>query len=410
MADYVDHGHVAPEPATEVSRFPMEFHGKGGEYFKIWIVNILLSIVTLYIYSAWAKVRSRRYFYGNTVLDNSPFEYHATGLQLLLGRMIGLALFIFVVLSDSLALQIVGIVYLFLVLLAPWAIWRSTIFNARMSSYRNIRFGFTGGVGKFYWYLLILPFLPLIVLSAIAYGVFALGLFPEVARGHFVAGAPIVVGGLVALGFLLMYLLVPYVHCKLSQYTIDHYKYGQAEFDAELSVRRYYLIYAQSGGLVLLIFVVFSTLGWLFTSFGVDGLNMASMLEDGEPGPLLTYLLMGAYFVFLGVLYLAMVFFQSRIRNYLYRRTLVGSEVQPDSTVTARGLFWLTLTNLLLVIVTLGFGYPWAAVRKARFFAGNTAAWSALPLEGFVADQQARVSAMGEEIGDALDMDLNIGL
>ncbi len=30
------------------------FTGNGGEYFRIWIVNLMLTIVTLGIYSAWA--------------------------------------------------------------------------------------------------------------------------------------------------------------------------------------------------------------------------------------------------------------------------------------------------------------------------------------------------------------------
>ena len=65
-----------------------QFHGKAGEYFKIWIVNIALSILTLGIYSAWAKVRTRRYFYGNTSLDGSRFDYLADPLAILKGRMI----------------------------------------------------------------------------------------------------------------------------------------------------------------------------------------------------------------------------------------------------------------------------------------------------------------------------------
>ena len=44
----------------------IQFTGSGSEYFKIWIVNVLLTIVTLGIYSAWAKVRRLRYFYNNT--------------------------------------------------------------------------------------------------------------------------------------------------------------------------------------------------------------------------------------------------------------------------------------------------------------------------------------------------------
>ena len=49
------------------------FTGTGKEYFKIWIVNILLSIVTLGIYSAWAKVRTEKYLHGNTFLNGSSF-------------------------------------------------------------------------------------------------------------------------------------------------------------------------------------------------------------------------------------------------------------------------------------------------------------------------------------------------
>ena len=65
-------------PASDRSHSPIidhqiEFEGKGGEYFRIWIVNVLLSIVTLGIYSAWATVRTRRYFYANVKLAGEGF-------------------------------------------------------------------------------------------------------------------------------------------------------------------------------------------------------------------------------------------------------------------------------------------------------------------------------------------------
>lgn len=45
-----------------IRREAITFSATGSEYFRIWIVNLLLSIVTLGIYSAWAKVRRNRYF------------------------------------------------------------------------------------------------------------------------------------------------------------------------------------------------------------------------------------------------------------------------------------------------------------------------------------------------------------
>jgi uncharacterized membrane protein YjgN (DUF898 family) len=63
-----------PAPGSVRTEHPFEFGGDAREYFRIWIVNLALSVVTLGIFSAWAKVRSERYFYGNTRLDGDPFE------------------------------------------------------------------------------------------------------------------------------------------------------------------------------------------------------------------------------------------------------------------------------------------------------------------------------------------------
>jgi hypothetical protein len=59
---------LPPRAARAVAAIerPFEFRGEAREYFRIWIVNLALGIVTLGVYSAWAKVRSERYFYGNT--------------------------------------------------------------------------------------------------------------------------------------------------------------------------------------------------------------------------------------------------------------------------------------------------------------------------------------------------------
>jgi hypothetical protein len=45
------------------------FNGTGKEYFRIWIVNLCLTIATAGIYSAWAKVRRLQYFHRNTALE-----------------------------------------------------------------------------------------------------------------------------------------------------------------------------------------------------------------------------------------------------------------------------------------------------------------------------------------------------
>ena len=86
--------------SAQVVRHPPEFNGKTGEYFGIWFVNLLLSLVTLGIYSAWAKVRTERYFYGNTRLAGSSFDYLADPVAILKGRLIAYAVVIVLVLSS----------------------------------------------------------------------------------------------------------------------------------------------------------------------------------------------------------------------------------------------------------------------------------------------------------------------
>ncbi|MCE2494032.1 MAG: DUF898 family protein [Alphaproteobacteria bacterium] len=58
-----------PEPQR------IQFAGRGSEYFGIWIVNVLLSVVTFGIWTAWAKVRRVQYFNGRTLVLGDPLDF-----------------------------------------------------------------------------------------------------------------------------------------------------------------------------------------------------------------------------------------------------------------------------------------------------------------------------------------------
>src|SRR5690606_1900422 len=89
-----DAASPAAPPPLSMRREPFAFTGTAREYFGIWIVNILLTILTLGVYSAWAKVRRNRYFYGNTRLAGGSFDYHASPVRILIGRIIVLVIFV----------------------------------------------------------------------------------------------------------------------------------------------------------------------------------------------------------------------------------------------------------------------------------------------------------------------------
>jgi hypothetical protein len=114
-------GHVSPgsdagtrqasQPEGDgVSRVPFEFTGSGSEYFKIWLVNVILSFITIGIYSAWAKVRRKQYFYGNTKILESGFQYLADPVKILKGRLVVVGFFIFYSVFSRLLPIVSGIV------------------------------------------------------------------------------------------------------------------------------------------------------------------------------------------------------------------------------------------------------------------------------------------------------------
>src|SRR5207302_10788431 len=68
------------------------FTGHGSEYFRIWVVNVLLTLLTLGLYSAWAKVRKATYFRRNTWIDGHVFDYHGNPVAVLRGRLAAVVL------------------------------------------------------------------------------------------------------------------------------------------------------------------------------------------------------------------------------------------------------------------------------------------------------------------------------
>ncbi len=64
----------------------LEFTGTGAEYFRLWVVNAALTLLTLGIYSAWAKVRKVGYFARNTRAFGDPLHFTANPWAILRGR------------------------------------------------------------------------------------------------------------------------------------------------------------------------------------------------------------------------------------------------------------------------------------------------------------------------------------
>ena len=390
------------------------FKGKGSEYFKIWIVNLFLSILTLGIYSAWAKVRTKRYLYGSTSIEGSAFEYHASPITILKGRLIAVALLIIY----SVLGQIFPLVGIFLLILLfafiPWIIWRSLKFNARMTSHRNVHFSFNGLLKKSYLYYLVIPYIfPLLISLIVSF------LYSVVFNGYqieyfynylsdiynfsenYFDETLILVGGSVSIYIL----MIPYVHKIKMSYYLNNSYFGQGKFSSNIVASKFYLIDILTF-LVTAAFFLFPVMIYLLI-YGINalfGYGYGPEFLDNINSIVLVFLIILAYVFMLSVVFLSTAFFISKIRNYVYSKTELNENIGINSNLNTWRLYWIYLSNFFLMIFTVGLAYPLTIIRKTKYMAETISIVNAEALSLFVSEQEQQNSALGEEIGEAFDV------
>ena len=149
------------EPSSPGQSFalePVRFTGSGAEYFGIWIVNLLLTIVTLGIYSAWAKVRRLQYFYRHTELAGSSFDFHGRPIKILIGRVIALLMLFAYNYSVRIQSGWTLIIFCLIAFAMPALLRNSLRFRLYNTSWRGVRFHFRGSVGRAYRVFLLYGF------------------------------------------------------------------------------------------------------------------------------------------------------------------------------------------------------------------------------------------------------------
>ncbi len=355
-------GFVRAEEAAAIPHdlvtVPFEFTGKVGEYFKIWIVNVSLTILTLGIYSAWAKVRKKRYFYGNTLLQNAPFEYLADPIKILKGRLIVVGVFVVYTLTTNFLPATEPLFGLLFFGIFPWVVVRALTFKTRNSSYRNIRFDFTASYGE-------------------AAGVFILkAIFVGVTFG----------------------LAYPFFAHSRSKFAMDHSSYGKTRFVFLAPVNSFYFIYFVAGLVGLGGVVALQVFLPLFSFFLPP--------TPAQQGPGLAPMII-ALLAFGLVVLLVISYVKTETINVVWSNTSLGKN-RFKSTLRFSQMLWLYLSNAVAILLSLGLLIPWASIRMARYRLDNLQLLPADDLDAFIAAEQEKVGAAGEEILDFFDFDMGI--
>lgn len=332
----------------------VSFTGKASEYFGIWIVNVLLTIITLGIYSAWAKVRRNRYFYGNTVLLGRAFDYHAKGLQILIGRLL--------VIGGLVILNVIAAVVPVLVLLPtvvvlvalPWLVAKGLRFSARVTSYRNVRFDFVGGAG-----------------------------------GAFKA---FILGGL--LSIITLGILTPLASRWVARYIGSNLRYGGKAFDTNPALGAIYKQFLVSVliaivGLAIVGLLVFANLQIIIPMIETPG-----TLTPEQQIPLIASMVLG-YIVLFGTFGIAGLFYRAGVRNIVWSSSTFDGRHRFMSDMTRGRYTWIAISNLAVTLLTFGLMRPWAAVRMARYTWEHTG----VTITGDVGELMGQIEAQGSAVG-----------
>jgi uncharacterized membrane protein YjgN (DUF898 family) len=147
----------------------VQFSGTRGELFGRLLRGYLLMLPTLGLYRFWLTTTKRRFYWQNTEIGGDRLEYTGSALQLLLGFMFALGVFlpiyiVFFYLSFQ-SSAIAGLGYggaaLLLWFLSGYAIYRGRDFRLSRTLWRGIRFDQKGSAlgyatRRFFWSLLVL--------------------------------------------------------------------------------------------------------------------------------------------------------------------------------------------------------------------------------------------------------------
>jgi uncharacterized membrane protein YjgN (DUF898 family) len=345
-----------------------EFEGSAGEFAPIAFTNLLLTIVTLGIYSFWARARERRYLWSRTRFIDDRLEWTGTGLELFIGYILAFFLFLVPLGLINFAIQaliirgqegpalVLGLcIYLLLFYLIGIAIYRGLRYRLSRTYWHGIR----GGSDN----------------QGLGYGL-----------SHMWR---------TIVGALPLGLLIPWSMTSLWNERWNKMSFGPHRFDAQARwqplMLRYLLYY-------LLPVIVFAAL-LLFVYLGnmVDVNRPPEELQQGLL--ILAVLLYFLFFIVLGLL--ALLFYAAYFREVVSQLSLGDL----DFAFTARSWDWLKLFigNFLLVVFTLGIGAIFLGYRNWSFFVRHLHAYGSLNLDEFT-QSTTRTPGQGEGLLDAFDV------
>ena len=363
-------------PDSDQTSHGLSFSGSGAEYFRIWIVNLLLTVATLGIYSAWAKTRRLRYFYRNTQLAGAAFDFRGDPKAILRGRILAVALLALYHYAFGFSLK-VGIVTVVLLLAGLPFMMRSALrFRLSNTVYRGLPFGFAGGIKEAY----IVYFVPVAIF---------------VLPGALLALMP---GNPSVAVIFLLYLCWPLMHGAMKAYQHKHLMAGdqRATFPLDTAdlAKPYVAAVLMGLGMVVLVVILGVVSTYLLRALHANAAAAWLGVAVGVASFYLFLLMIGPYILV-------------RMNNRAWSATSFAG-VRITCAMRVRSYLRLQAVNVLLTLLTFGLFRPFAVVRTWKYRVDHITVDAPDGFEQAVlAARRPPAAAAGDGIADFLGVDLS---
>ena len=352
---------------------PVEFRATGGEFFGIWIVNAILTVLTLGIYSAWATVRVRKYFAGNTYVEGVPLQYHAKGIQLLIGRLLAIGVFALLALLTYVAPLvgwaplIIGGLIIAIIVALPWVLNRAFRFNNRMTSWRNVRFDWTASYGSAFVILYLWPLVSIIPFMA------------------------------------------PFLWRAQQEFLGNSSAFGRQPFALKTGIGPYFstLFILIGVGLIFLLLATPMIIGLVVAGFA-GTYDQPNLVENEQFLVSVGGAFIGIYAVgiFIGLISYSIYF--ARLRNLSVNNLTLTNVAKFESNAHPMRLFWILISNGFLMVITVGLFTPWAIVRYERFIRTTVKTVVVGDLDALIDHENEAGGAFGAELVGLEGIDVGI--
>lgn len=360
---------------------PFSFLGKTEGYYRVFVFNTLMTLLTLGLYSPWAKVRKLRYLCGNVSLLGGTFDFDAKPVVILISRLFVVLLLTTATFFDNILEFLPGLGYgsVLIAGLIPFAIVRGRSFMARHTLYKGVRFAYRRQYGQ----VLVLVLAPSALLAVALYSITKIVDNTTLLGWARALAAPLV----------LTAALWPLWPWLLHRSLVSQLRLGNLEMSFQTAAWKY--VFQLHVTAVLLVAVCMAL---VFLSFAV---SFAEPYEDFSTVLVVAPAVVVTFGYCLISAQLTKLFWQSI-------KLTDGSAVlcNLNELAYARVLF----SNLLLTVLSLGILYPWAQVRKWRWLFNSLEICLGTSLGKIASGQTAAETALGAEFGELVGLDIDVGL